>query len=594
MPVPGYGPGGPDAQFLLTPPPAGPPLSLTGRMPPQALAATTYASAATEASSTVTLPAFTNGDAVYIGYELTAATGTVTVPAGWVEAVPQFRSSSSTSSLHGVLRRVMQPGDSASLAVSHTSGRFAAVAVTVQGADQSQPEDTFATDTNPNSAYPAVEIPGCQPVVVNGLALAWAACRNGTNAATTSFTPPPGFTEFGDVSSAVAATSNAAAEGSSQALTSNTMVPGGNATASSSSGTSINQMGSLVVVRGALAPVPKAPQGPVRAQPGPVPGGRAAWRAGTFTATGAPQAGPPVYPLGHPVQARALPRRGGWTASRAGVYAQAGPPVRPAQGPVRARVPQPVRGGRVTFRAGVFGGTGAPVKPPQAPVAAKGRGLPPRGRTASRTGTLATLGAPVRPPQGPVQARRLPQRGGSTTSRSGVFTAGGPQAGPPVYPWRGPVRTRPQPPPRGRIVRASGTYAGAGPPPVPQRQPVSAARRPLPSRGRTASQRGPYAQAGPPVVPPRGPVRARVPHRRRGSTAIWRAGAFTTPAAAPGGTVTLTDAATATAQLTDRLAQTATIADAATGAVTASDAIVNTVTISDAAAAAVTVGDTQP
>ena len=66
------------------------------------------------------------GDVVYVGYELTSSTGSVTVPAGWVQAVPQFRSASSTSSLSGVLRRVMQAGDPNSLTISHTSGRFAA------------------------------------------------------------------------------------------------------------------------------------------------------------------------------------------------------------------------------------------------------------------------------------------------------------------------------------------------------------------------------------------------------------------------------------------------------------------------------------
>src|SRR6266516_5263273 len=70
----------------------------------------TYASTASESSSTIPMPAgWQPGDVVYVGYELTSSGGSVTVPAGWVQAAPQFRSASSTSSLSGVLRRVMQP-----------------------------------------------------------------------------------------------------------------------------------------------------------------------------------------------------------------------------------------------------------------------------------------------------------------------------------------------------------------------------------------------------------------------------------------------------------------------------------------------------
>lgn len=235
---------------------------LTGRVAPAVRSSATYGSAATEASSIVPLPNVANGsaadwqagDAVYVAYELTATTGAVTVPAGWAEAVPQFRSLSSASSLHGVLRRIMQAGDAGitTLTVAHTNGRFAAVSVAVQNPDTDHPEDTYATDPNPSSAYPAVEVPGITPVVDNGLLLAFAACRNGTNAATTTFTPPPGLTEFGDATSNVAAISNAAVEGSSVALTSAAVVPGANATATSSSGTTINAMGSVIIVRGAV------------------------------------------------------------------------------------------------------------------------------------------------------------------------------------------------------------------------------------------------------------------------------------------------------------------------------------------------------
>jgi hypothetical protein len=66
----------------------------------------TYASTASETGGTVPLPSgWQAGDIIYIGYELTASSGVLTVPGGWAEAVTQFRSSGTTNSLHGVLRR---------------------------------------------------------------------------------------------------------------------------------------------------------------------------------------------------------------------------------------------------------------------------------------------------------------------------------------------------------------------------------------------------------------------------------------------------------------------------------------------------------
>jgi hypothetical protein len=192
------------------------------------------------------------GDVVYVGYELTSSTGSVTVPAGWVQAVPQFRSASSTSSLSGVLRRVMQAGDPSTLTISHTSGRFGAVAGAIQGADNTTPEDvTPASDTNSGVAFPNVEIPSVSPVQQDALLLTFAAVRNGTNGATATFVPPAGMTEVSEVSSAVSGTSNAAIEMNALALSSNAATGVRNATVTSSSGTSVNQMGSTIAVRSA-------------------------------------------------------------------------------------------------------------------------------------------------------------------------------------------------------------------------------------------------------------------------------------------------------------------------------------------------------
>ncbi len=189
------------------------------------------------------------GDVAYVGYELTASTGSVTVPAGWTEAVPHFRSASSTSSLSGVLRHVMQAGDPNSLTISHTSGRFAAVSAAIQGADNTTPEDvTPASDNNTGVAFPNVEIPSITPVQQHALLLTFAAVRNGTNGSVTNFAPPTGMTEVAEVSSAVSGTSNAAIEMSALALSSNAATGVKNATVTTS-GTSINQMGSAIAVR---------------------------------------------------------------------------------------------------------------------------------------------------------------------------------------------------------------------------------------------------------------------------------------------------------------------------------------------------------
>ena len=77
--------------------------------------------------------------------------------------------------------------------------------------------------------------------------------------------------------------------------------------------------------------------------------------------------GPPLYPLGRPVQARQLPQQGGRVTRRAGTYAGLGPPVTPPHGPVQARQPLPPRG-RTAGRAGARAGLGPPLKAPAGPA----------------------------------------------------------------------------------------------------------------------------------------------------------------------------------------------------------------------------------
>jgi len=192
------------------------------------------------------------GDVVYVGYELTSSSGSITVPSGWVEAVPAFRSASSGSSLSGVLRRVMQAGDPNTLTISHTSGRFAAVSAAIQSAYVASPEDVApTTDSNSGISYPNVEIPSVTPAQQDDLLLAFAAARNGTNGSVTQFTPPAGLVDVAQVSSAVGGISNAAVELSILALSSKAATGINDATVTTSGGTSINQMGSVIAVRSA-------------------------------------------------------------------------------------------------------------------------------------------------------------------------------------------------------------------------------------------------------------------------------------------------------------------------------------------------------
>jgi hypothetical protein len=212
-----------------------------------------YASTASESSSTVPMPAgWQPADVVYVGYELTGSTSSITVPNGWVGAVPAFRSASSASSLTGVLRRVMQSGDPNSLTISHSSGRFAAVSAAIQGADTTTPEDvTPTTDNNSGIAFPNVEIPSITPAQQDALLLTFAAVRNGINGSVSAFTAPAGMTQAAQVASAVSGISNAGIEMSYAALSSNAATGIMDATVKTSGGSSVNQMGSAIAVRSA-------------------------------------------------------------------------------------------------------------------------------------------------------------------------------------------------------------------------------------------------------------------------------------------------------------------------------------------------------
>ena len=202
-------------------------------------------------SYTPSLPAgWQPGDTVFLFSQITAsASANTTAPAGWTRAVADFTSAGSTSAHQAVWYRVMQAGDTAP-SVTEPASRYAWSTVAVQGANTATPLDVApATDTNSGVAYPGVRAPSITPVTPGALLLTAHGVRNGTNSATTSFTPPSGTTELTDTTSNIAAKSNASIEVNSLALTDTSATGTKTATATSSSGTIINQCGLAIVVR---------------------------------------------------------------------------------------------------------------------------------------------------------------------------------------------------------------------------------------------------------------------------------------------------------------------------------------------------------
>lgn len=284
---------------------------------------------------------------------------------------------------------------------------------------------------------------------------------------------------------------------------------------------------------GAFAGPPVRPlSGPVRPRiPSPTRGGWTASRAGVFTSV-AVVSGPPVYPLGHPVQARQLPQRGGTADSHVGTFAGTGPPVEPLAGPVGARVRVSPSAGRAVGRDGAFGGVGPAIRQLDGPVTAP-RPQPARGgRAASRAGvftaTTPTTGPPVYPLKHPVQARQLPLRGGDITRGVGPYAG----TGPALRPADGPVQARRLAASGGRVASRDGVLTAgapqAGPPLYPMDHPVQPRQQPQ-RGGRTAHTAGPYAGVGPAVRAADSPVRAQ-PAPARGGRVVGRVGTLTVSA----------------------------------------------------------------
>jgi Glycosyl hydrolase family 26 len=499
-----------------------------------------YASAATEtATSGLALPpGWQPSDVVYIGWELTAATGVVTTPPGWALAVPAFVSAvgtSPTSGHAGVFRRVMQSGDTAPV-ISFTSGRFAAALEAIQGADNTTPEDvTPVTDDNTGVAVPSVRAPSIVPVTPGCLLLTFHAVRNGTSGATTAFTPDASLTEQADIATTVAAVSEAAIEAATLALADTSATGTKTATATGSNVTVLNTMGVAIAVRPAMAaaagaaqpgrtwlrryrhpqltppfplaaaPAPQAPaplmrpvigrRAPARARIGALGLAAAGIASGVVTPLGTPGPHHPAIAHPPPARARAGPAGRAWGGVASRVVTPLGGAPSPQPRPVIVH-PAPRRavlgsGGRAW--GGIASAAVTPLGTPSRPAPFIYRS--PRPNTGARAGPRGQAAAGQAGPGNQVPAPaaippRLPPQPRRAVPARGIWRRV-------LGPGNQAAQARQRPAPRIMSRPASravtrGLAAPAGPPPVvtppPRFRPQP--RRAIPGRGRYGGQRG--------------------------------------------------------------------------------------------------------
>ena len=169
-------------------------------------AGTTYASTAAVSSAPIPLPAgLQAGDWTFLFCSLSAASGVITPPAGWTPVLASAQSTASTSHAAAIFARKWQSGDT-NPTVTCTSGRLAVVPVRISGANATQAWE--AVDSLSPAASASVSAPSI--TVTNGRTLlASFHGRESTVSLAVTWTPPADMTEVGDVSTAVAAASNA-------------------------------------------------------------------------------------------------------------------------------------------------------------------------------------------------------------------------------------------------------------------------------------------------------------------------------------------------------------------------------------------------
>jgi hypothetical protein len=212
-------------------------------------------SSTTATTLTVTLPAgWQAGDLCYIPWGLSATSASLTVPSGWTEIIPQTYASGSTTGMMGVLRRVLQAGDSNPV-LNFTSGRAVAIAVAIYGYDPAFPEDVTPLLDPSAGSMPNCIAESLTPVTINCLLITTHVVRNSTNnIINMAMTPPAGMTEIHDIAN-TSTGSNNVINVCQQALT--TLDPTGakTATVTGSDVTTGNRMAVSILIR------PKVPVG---------------------------------------------------------------------------------------------------------------------------------------------------------------------------------------------------------------------------------------------------------------------------------------------------------------------------------------------
>jgi hypothetical protein len=214
----------------------------------------TYAtSSAGETGFSIALPTgWQQNDVCYIAVEARGTSASINTPSGWTAVGPTFDAFGVTTSVMAVFRRKLQSGDTDPVAFTGASARWAAVAVAVQKADGTTPEDGVAVSENVQSAATNSPVANAvTPTALNDLLLCFfgAGDPQTANVAMT-FSAPAGMTLINQASSAQAGATDAGIMAASLPLTSNSSTGTKTATITPSSGsTACNSQAVTLVVR---------------------------------------------------------------------------------------------------------------------------------------------------------------------------------------------------------------------------------------------------------------------------------------------------------------------------------------------------------
>jgi hypothetical protein len=228
---------------------------------PQIRSSSTYESASAETASTIPLPpSWLPGDVCYISWaHSTIVNGLITVPVGWEGLIKGFVSTTNTFGQHGVLKRVLQTGDTNPV-INHDSGHIAAVCVAVYDQDQTTAEDVPPTwDSNTGLTDPETRSPAITPVTPGCLLLITHATRNGTQfIIDTTFPTPAGMTEVAEAATAdsTAGVANVTLQLSMEYRADTSAIGTKTINATGTDVTAIQPWGSAILVRPWLATAP--------------------------------------------------------------------------------------------------------------------------------------------------------------------------------------------------------------------------------------------------------------------------------------------------------------------------------------------------